>query len=351
MLKTGIVRDEFYKKHSTGLFHPESPERLEIVYRMLDQENLNGRFATIMPREATEEEITAIHTPEYYQRIAETAKRNRLTYFDRDTTACPETFMAAKLAAGGILSLADLVQTRALNNGFALVRPPGHHAEADRAMGFCIFNNVAIAARYLINRFHLTRVLIVDWDLHHGNATQHSFYHSSQVLFFSTHQYPHYPGTGGLEEAGEAEGKGYTVNVPLGPGAGDNEFIRIYRELLQPLAREFQPEFILVSAGFDTHHQDPLGGMQVTAEGFAALAALLMESADTLCQGRLAVTLEGGYHLEGLRESVRAVLLQLAGNPISTSAIEQGAKESSYPIDSVIAQVRQIQKRFWKCFA
>lgn len=352
MPKTGIVRDDFFKKHNMGLFHPESPDRLEIVYKMLDEEEMRGRFATIMPREAAEKEITAIHTPEYYHKVAETAHRNRLTSLDPDTSACPDTFKAARLAAGGLLSLVELVQNGVLNNGFALVRPPGHHAEANRAMGFCIFNNVAIAATYLINRFNLNKILIVDWDLHHGNATQHSFYDTPQVLFFSTHQYPYYPGTGSIDEAGSGKGKGYTVNVPLRPGAGNEEFIRIYQEILQPLAREFQPNFILVSAGFDTYYQDPLGGMHVTPEGFATLTRLLMESADMLCQGKLAITLEGGYHLEGLCESVKAVLMELSGDTTaSSSVLKKSTPLSSYPIESVINQVKEVQRQFWKCFS
>ena len=347
MPKTGIVRDDFYKKHNMGSFHPECPERLEVIYKMLGDQDIADRYTIINPREATEEEITAIHTPEYYHRVAETANRNGLTSLDPDTSACPDSFRAAKLAAGGLLSLVDSIQKGSVNNGFAFVRPPGHHAEKNKAMGFCIFNNVAIAAAKLISHYRLNKILIADWDLHHGNATQHSFYNNPQVLYFSTHQYPYYPGTGSFEEVGDGKGKGFTVNVPLRPGAGDNEYILIFREILQPLAREFRPDFILLSAGFDTYYQDPLGGMRVTPEGFAALTQLLIESANELCQGKLAITLEGGYNLEGLRDSVKAVLLKLSEGSLSKLTIPEG----SGSIDPVLIRVKNTQKEFWQCFA
>ncbi|HPD60753.1 MAG TPA: histone deacetylase, partial [Thermodesulfobacteriota bacterium] len=261
MSKTGIVRDDFYKKHINGYSHPECPERLEIIYEMLDQPEMNGVFKKIFPREATEEEITAIHTPSYYRIVSETAHRRGITPLDADTSAGPDSFRAAKLAAGGFLSLLETIQDGLLENGFALVRPPGHHAEANRAMGFCIFNNVAIGAQYLIKKFSLSKVLIVDWDLHHGNGTQHSFYENPQVLYFSTHQHPFYPGTGNFDDVGEKKGKGFTINVPLQPGAGDEEYATIFNKILIPVAHEFCPNFILVSAGFDIHFGDPLGGM------------------------------------------------------------------------------------------
>jgi acetoin utilization deacetylase AcuC-like enzyme len=241
----------------------------------------------------------------------------------------------------------EAVQAGALKNGFALVRPPGHHAESNRAMGFCVFNNIAIGAATLLQNYPLDRILIVDWDLHHGNATQHSFYDSAQVLYFSTHQYPYYPGTGSVDEVGAGAGRGYTVNVPLAPGAGDDEFMSIFRYILQPIAREFCPDFVLLSAGFDTYFQDPLGGMRVTPQGYAGLTQVLLEIAEELCQGKLAVTLEGGYSLEGLRDSVKEVLLELdrGFRPL------QSSQESSGQIDSIVGEVRSIHQQFWKCFS
>ena len=346
MAETGIVRDEFYKKHDMGAYHPESPARLDAAYSMIDDEGLNASLTTIQPREATQEEILAIHTADYFNQVAYTETRGRMVALDPDTTACPETFQAAKLAAGGLLLLVDAVQEGSLDNGFALVRPPGHHAESDRAMGFCIFNNVAVAAQHLIDRYGLERILIVDWDLHHGNATQHQFYDSSQVLYFSTHQYPYYPGTGGFDETGLDAGKGYTVNVPLQPGAGDFEYFKIFRDVLQPVAREFAPQFILVSAGFDTYYQDPLGSMQVTPEGYARLTRQLLDSADELCGGRLAITLEGGYALDGMRDSTKTVLRELLGQT-TTSLFENDQPT----MDAVIRRVKEVHRDKWSCFA
>jgi acetoin utilization deacetylase AcuC-like enzyme len=347
MSKTGIVRDDFYKKHINGYSHPECPERLEVIYEMLDQPEMNDLFKKIFPREATEEEITAVHAPSYYRTVAETALRRGITPLDADTSAGPDSFRAAKLAAGGFLSLLAIIQDRLLGNGFALVRPPGHHAEANRAMGFCIFNNVAIGALYLIKKLTLNKVLIVDWDLHHGNGTQHSFYDNSQILYFSTHQYPFYPGTGNFGDVGEGKGKGFTINVPLQPGAGDEEYSMIFKEILIPIAREFSPDFILVSAGFDIHFDDPLGGMRVTPEGFASLTRMLMDCAQQSCNGKLAMVLEGGYGLKGLSDSVRAVLLELSGKTQSKIF----PSKSSGEIDSVINRVKKVQQEFWRCFS
>ena len=347
MSKPGIVRDDFYKKHINGYSHPECPERLEIIYEMLDQPEMNGLFKKIFSREATEEEITAVHAPSYYRTVSETALRRGITPLDADTSAGPDSFRAAKLAAGGVLSLVDLIQEELLENGFALVRPPGHHAEANRSMGFCIFNNVAIGALYLIKKFNLDKVLIVDWDLHHGNGTQHSFYENPQILYFSTHQYPFYPGTGNFEDVGKGKGKGFTVNVPLQPGAGDEEYNAIFREILIPVAREFSPDFILVSAGFDIHSDDPLGGMRVTPEGFASLTRMLMDSAHQTCKGKLAMVLEGGYGLNGLRDSFRAVLFELSGKTQTKTA----PSKSSVEINSVINRVKKVQREFWRCFS
>lgn len=347
MSKTGIVRDDFYKKHINGYSHPECPERLEVIYEMLDQPEMNDLFKKIFPREATEEEITAVHAPSYYRTVSETALRRGITPLDADTSAGPDSFRAAKLAAGGFLSLLAIIQDRLLGNGFALVRPPGHHAEANRAMGFCIFNNAAIGALYLIKKFTLNKVLIVDWDLHHGNGTQHSFYDNSQILYFSTHQYPFYPGTGNFGDVGEGKGKGFTINVPLQPGAGDEEYSMIFKEILIPIAREFSPDFILVSAGFDIHFDDPLGGMRVTPEGFASLTRMLMDCAQQSCNGKLAMVLEGGYGLKGLSDSVRAVLLELSGKTQSKIILSKSSGE----IASVINRVKKVQQEFWRCFS
>ncbi len=259
---------------------------------------------------ATHKEIETIHSPSYVEFIASTAGQS-CVYLDPDTATSPETYEIAKLAVGGVCNAIDEVMEGKVDNAFAFVRPPGHHAEKDAAKGFCVFNNIAIGAMHAISKYNLKRILIVDWDLHHGNGTQHSFYNDPRILYFSTHQYPYYPGTGALQEIGRGPGEGYTINVPLQEGAGDAAFVKIFRKILQPVALEFKPELILLSAGFDTHFQDPLGGMRVTPDGFAAMARILLNIAGACCQGRFVAVLEGGYHISGLTRSVKSVLEEM----------------------------------------
>ncbi|MBW1770953.1 MAG: histone deacetylase, partial [Deltaproteobacteria bacterium] len=299
---TGIVCHDIYKKHLAGFPHVESPERLQVIYDMLDGADMAGKFVSISPRPATHDELAWIHSRSHIERVAATDGKPHAS-LDPDTQTTPLSYQAAKLAAGGLFSLVDRIFDGTVKNGFALVRPPGHHAEEDRAMGFCLFNNVAIGARYAMETYGLKRILILDWDLHHGNATQKSFYEDPDVLYFSTHQYPHYPGTGSLGEVGTGEGVGFTVNVPLFPGYGDDDFFKIIEQILYPIGSAFKPELVFVSAGFDTYVEDPLGGMRVTPKGYAAMTRLMMDFAKTCASERLAITLEGGYHLEGLRES------------------------------------------------
>jgi acetoin utilization deacetylase AcuC-like enzyme len=308
--KTGIVQDTRYLEHVAGFDHPESPERLAAIYEMLELPDMADRFIRIPVRPATIDELAMVHRRSYIDLVAETAGQS-FTPLDPDTATSAESYTAALLAAGGLLNAIDSVIAGEVDNAFALVRPPGHHAEDRGAMGFCLFNNVAIGAHYAINKHCMQRVLIVDWDLHHGNGTQHSFYEDPRVLYFSTHQYPYYPGTGGLKENGRGAGLGYTINVPLRPGADNALYLEIFQKLLQPVAVQFQPQLILVSAGFDIYKQDPLGGMKVTTEGFACLTRVLMNIADTCCQGRLVMTLEGGYHIEGQSAAVKKVLQEL----------------------------------------
>ncbi|MEW5724608.1 MAG: histone deacetylase [Thermodesulfobacteriota bacterium] len=338
---TGVVRDELFIQHDPGPWHPEKPDRLRAIYRVLDERNWPG-LVTLERREAAKDEITLIHQPRYYQAIANTDGRDS-SRLDPDTSTSPLSFKAALAAAGGLISLAGKVLDGELDNGFALVRPPGHHAEADRAMGFCLFNNVAVAAGWALRNKGLSRVMIVDWDLHHGNGTQHSFYETDQVLYLSTHQYPYYPGTGGLQEVGRGRGEGFTVNVPLYGGHGDREYVSIFQKIVAPVARAYRPELILVSAGFDIIAGDPLGAMRVTPEGFAALARLLKETAEEVCGGRLAFTLEGGYDIEGQAAGVGQVLDVLTGSDFAgreLAGVEQ-------PEPEIIAYVRQAQARYW----
>jgi acetoin utilization deacetylase AcuC-like enzyme len=346
--KTGVVKDTRYLQHSAGFAHPESPERLAAIYEMLDNPLMHWKFTHIEPREATHKEIETIHSPSYVEFIASTAGQ-RCVYLDPDTATSPETYEIAKLAVGGVCNAIDEVMEGKVDNAFAFVRPPGHHAERDAAKGFCVFNNIAIGAMHSISKYNLTRILIVDWDLHHGNGTQHSFYNDPRILYFSTHQYPYYPGTGDLQEIGRGPGEGYTINVPLREGEGNASFVKIFRKILQPAALEFKPELILLSAGFDTHFQDPLGGMRVTPEGFAAMARVLLNIAETCCQGRFVAVLEGGYHIVGLTRSVKAVLEEMLDEThISDerlSLIEKEADEGTVQlINKVISGIRP----YWK---
>ncbi|MBU1150236.1 MAG: histone deacetylase [Proteobacteria bacterium] len=344
--KTGIVKDMQYVRHGPEYGHPESPQRLISIYEMLDNPDMSWKFAWIDARYATREELERVHRPSYIDYIAATAGKTMM--LDPDTVATAETYDAARLAAGGFINAVDSVVSGETDNAFALVRPPGHHAQAAEAAGFCIFNNIAIGVRHALARHRMKRVLIVDWDLHHGNGTQEAFYEDRQVLYFSTHQSPAYPGTGGLMEMGEGEGFGYTLNVPLSPGAGDALYVRLFHDILSPIALAFRPEIILVSAGFDTYVGDPLGAMEVTPEGFACMTRILLDLADECCGGRLAATLEGGYNIQGLTKSVRAVLLELLGETRVTEetliGMVAGTDEKA---SRVIRRVREQFDPYW----
>jgi acetoin utilization deacetylase AcuC-like enzyme len=305
MVKTAIVTDRRYLKHFAGRTHPERPERVRVMIEMAESLDRAG-LEFCPPREATLEEIALCHDREYIALVEKTSHVDRYD-FDADTHTSRDTYGAALLAAGGALTAVEAVFEGGADNAFAIVRPPGHHALPNRAMGFCFFNNVAIAASWLLKK-GLTRVMVVDWDLHHGNGTQDIFYKSKNLLYVSTHQYPHYPGTGSLYDMGAGEGIGYTVNAPMPAGFGDPEYLRVFDELILPIGRAFKPEFILVSAGFDCHFRDPLGAMEVTETGFEQMARRVRRLAAETCEGKVVAVLEGGYDLEALANSGRAVL-------------------------------------------
>jgi acetoin utilization deacetylase AcuC-like enzyme len=309
------VIDERYEKHETGHGHPERAERVAVLRDLVEGLGDAG-LMRLEPRPATPEEISLVHDKAYLKLVAGTAGGGP-TAFDADTPVSSRSYETALLASGGLLALVDTIMADEADNGFAMVRPPGHHAEADRAMGFCLFNNVAIAARCLCERHGLERVLIMDWDVHHGNGTQHSFTDDQKVLYVSTHQYPFYPGTGRVEESGVGEGKGFNLNVPLPAGCGDGEFLDAFVRVIDPVCRQFDPQFVLVSAGFDAHLRDPLAGMRVSEEGFACLARVLLRIASDHAGGRFAAVLEGGYNLDALRESVARVLDEMQGEHLA----------------------------------
>jgi acetoin utilization deacetylase AcuC-like enzyme len=349
MNQTGIVKDNRFLDHMMDPGHPESPERLRVIYKMLEEPEMKGFLEEVKPRPATREELEAIHAPAYIDQVAQTSGK---PYFrlDMDTSTCAKSYETALLAAGGLLELIRVVMEGKLNNGFALVRPPGHHAERDRAMGFCLFNNVAIGALYAIKKFSLDRILIVDWDVHHGNGTQNSFYEDPRVLYISTHRYGFfYPGTGSAQEVGKGKGLGFTVNVPFSTGAGDAEYGNIFEKLIKPIALEYRPQLVLISAGFDTHYDDPLGGMEVTEKGFARMTQILMEIAEATAQGKLVITLEGGYDVSGQGRSVKAVLKELAqASPLDKKDLLEKEAADYSRIERLIDQLKEIQKRYWK---
>lgn len=325
-----------------GAFHVENPKRIEAIYQMVEKE-ISFSYLEIEPRPALEEEIETVHSSSYLNIIKETSGKDRVI-LDPDTATSSRSYEVALLAAGGLLKAIDSIMEGKIQNGFALVRPPGHHAEASRAMGFCIFNNIAIGAEYLLKKYGLHRILIVDWDLHHGNGTQHSFYNRNDILYFSTHQFPHYPGTGYWDETGKEKGEGFTTNVPLSSGKGDEDYLFIFKKILAPIAAIYKPEFILVSAGFDIYQDDPLGGMRVSEIGFGALTSELLSLAHQFCDDRILFTLEGGYDLRGLQQGIKHVLLHL-GAEGKKSDIKTKISPTT---ERELAPIFETQKKFWK---
>jgi acetoin utilization deacetylase AcuC-like enzyme len=312
-MTVGLVYDPIYLEHDTGT-HVENVQRLVVTTALLKESGVFDKLTPLPPRAASLEEILLVHSTHHVDRVEAASSRGG-AWLDGDTYASPDSYKVALYAVGGVLRAVDAVMTGEVNRAFALVRPPGHHATPDQAMGFCLFNNIAIAARYALKHHNLERVLIADFDVHHGNGTEEVFYKDPAVLYFSTHQYPHYPGTGDIGDDGSGEGKGTTVNVPLPAYCGDGEYRRAYEEILVPVARRFQPQLILVSAGYDNHWADPLSMMQLTVEGFARIASIFKGLADELCGGRLLFSLEGGYHLEALSQSIKATIEVLLGVP------------------------------------
>jgi acetoin utilization deacetylase AcuC-like enzyme len=347
--ETGIVRDRRYYRHGTD-YHPESPKRLEAIYNMLDGPDMVGKFVDIPPRYASDAELTSVHAPSYIQLVAGTAG---LAYYslDPDTETTADSYDTAKLAVGGVCNAIDYVIAKEVRNAFALIRPPGHHANQDEAAGFCIFNNIAIGAMHAILKHKMSRILIVDWDLHHGDGTQAIFYDDPRVLYFSTHQYPYYPGSGAVSETGRGKGAGFTINVPLSAGADDAAYLKLYKTILEPVALAFKPDMVMLSAGFDIYFQDPLGGMKVTPQGFANLTRVIMDIAEQCCSERLVAVLEGGYHVTGLAKSVKKVLLEMLGETLVTDAqLQQVLQEADHSRDALISRIIQQLEPVWKVF-
>jgi acetoin utilization deacetylase AcuC-like enzyme len=304
---TGFLYADAYLDHDTGYGHPERPQRLGAILGAIEAAGLDDTLTQISPRRATTDELALVHHPDQVELMQAISAEGggRLGY---DTPLSAESYDIALLAAGGVLTAVDAVLDGTVQHAFACGRPPGHHATPTEGMGFCLFNNIAVGARYALREKGLGRILIVDWDVHHGNGTQDAFYEDSDVLFFSIHQSPLYPGTGARREGGLGAGAGYNLNAPVPAGSVDEDYTRIFEETLIPAAREFSPDLVMISAGFDAHEDDPLAGMNVTTEGFGALTRLVRDIADEHCGGRIVSTLEGGYSLSGLSSSVVAHL-------------------------------------------
>lgn len=311
-MKVGLVYDPIYLKHDTGQ-HPENAARLEAIITHLERTGLKQQLIPITPRPATVAELALVHDMRHISYIQEVAQRGG-GWLDPDTVMSPDSYDAALYAAGGVIRATEAVMNSEVNRAFALVRPPGHHATPQQAMGFCLFNNLAIAVKYALARYKLERIVIIDFDVHHGNGTQETFYADPRVLYISTHQYPFYPGTGGIDETGTGEGKGTTINIPLPAGCGDGEYEHAFTQIIAPAARRFQPRHIFVSAGYDLHWADELALMRVSISGVAQMVKVIKELASELCNGRLVLSLEGGYDLTAQAASVKATFDVLLGN-------------------------------------
>lgn len=340
-MATGYVYHPIFLEHDLR-GHPENRQRLEAILRVLERYGMLERLTPIAAAPIAAHRLERVHDPRYIEQVQRVSRQGG-GHLDADTYVRPASYQAALMAAGGLVEATAAVLDGVVENAFALVRPPGHHALRNKGMGFCLFNNVAIAARYALEERGLDRVLIFDFDVHHGNGTQDEFDADPRVMYISTHQYPHYPGTGHWREIGQGEGRGSTVNVPLAGGVGDEGFARIMTEIVGPAAWRFRPQLILVSAGYDAHWDDPLAFLQLSIGGYTAITRALRDLADELCEGRLLFTLEGGYHLDALAYSILnafAVLLRDETwqwvDPLGPST------RSERSVAEVIEQVRRV---------
>ncbi len=338
--KIGIVRDERYLEHKPGHMHPENPRRIKAVYQMIDT-HFSKKLIHIEPEAATLEQLELVHTPAYIKKVMKTAEHH-FTSLAADTPASSKSYLAAWLAAGGCLKSLDALMEGLCDICFALIRPPGHHALADRAGGFCIFNNTGIAARYARQIYGLNRILIIDWDIHHGNGLNDLFYDQKEVLYFSSHDMLLYPYSGDWKETGTSEGEGYTINLPVPRDLDDQEFFYLYREILGPVIKSYVPELILIDAGFDAHHQDPIGRSRLTEKVFRWLTCFFLEQLSEINNPPMLLVLEGGYHPGSLARSVKEVLEVLTS---------EETQELSPLIDSdrakkIVTKTRRIHKRY-----
>ena len=300
---TVVIYDDIYLKHDTGPNHPENSARIINTIEHLRSANCWQKLDIKKPRAATEAEVSAIHSTSQIEQIAEIA-RSGGGYLDPDTYVSSDSYEAALNAAGAPLTAIDLIMDKKVDNAFCLVRPPGHHATPEKGMGFCLFNNVAIAAKYIQSRYSLDRIVIIDWDVHHGNGTQDAFYDDPSVMYFSMHRYPFYPGTGAEEETGKDSGSGFTINIPLSYNTEPQEYLKFFEDILEKRIKPFKPQFILISSGFDAYRLDPISGLSLEASDYNKLTKLTQNVAKDCCDGRIVSCLEGGYHLLDLPKCI-----------------------------------------------
>jgi acetoin utilization deacetylase AcuC-like enzyme len=342
-MEVGIGTSPLYRDHSNGPGHPERPERLLAIEEVLRDHRNRLSLVELPSRPATRRQLERVHGRQYLD-ILETTREREITVFDADTTATSASYDVALAAAGGAMEAVSAAVSGSMPRSFVFSRPPGHHAEANRAMGFCLLNNAAVAAAYAVAELGLSRVAIVDWDVHHGNGTAHIFDDRPDVMYVSLHQHPHYPGSGRADEVGQGEGTGFTVNVPLPAGCTDADYLCAMQTLVVPVLREYSPELIIVSAGFDAHRNDPLSGMLLSGSGFGAMTTVLLGVANDFASGRIVHLLEGGYDLAGIREGVMAVLGALTE---SAAGFEDQPDQASSRAGAAIEGARLVLGRYW----
>ncbi len=346
-MSIGLVYSPDYLKHDDPT-HPENAGRLRAIRRVLEEAGAWDQLVQIEPRPIDYGLLTALHTPAYVDQVRRAAEAGA-RWLDLDTYMTPSSYQVALLAAGGVVEAVRAVLRGQVEAALALVRPPGHHARPMREMGFCLFNNVALAALYALKEEGLERVLVVDWDVHHGNGTQEAFYYDGRVMYFSTHQFPYYPGTGSVQEVGAGNGAGCMVNVPLPAGSGDAVYRHVFDNVLLPAATRFRPQLVLVSAGYDPHWSDPLASMRLSVRGFAYLAAVVRQIVRECCPGRLALGLEGGYDPAALSHSVLATLRVWQGqepeevqDPLGPAPQERPVSDPA--VEAVVRLARQVHE-------
>ncbi len=352
MTKTALVFSPIYYQHKTGKGHPESPQRLHAIIQELRKSNIinHPNITLVNPDKASLQDIELIHGIEYIKLVEAVSKSGGGLLDLQDTIVSPESYQVALHAAGGAIKVVELVMNKKADNAFALVRPPGHHAGRFRALGFCLFNNVAIAAAHLLAKFKLKRILILDIDAHHGNGTQEAFYETDKVLYISLHEDPtSFPGTGFINETGKDEGQGFNVNVPLPFHASDKPYLSAMNEIVTPIAQEYKPQFILVSAGFDTHYSDPVGNLSLSSTAIQQIHQNIARLATQLCQGKLVSVLEGGYNRRFIGKLAASAIATIGRIPYTApDKVPPTNAKTALQATRVIKEVKNAQKAFWK---